>query len=457
MCYCRARPAGMSQEADQVLTEFPSTLSALAEYDCIVAFDPDWSQLSEAQVGAMDRWLAEQAGGLILAAGPVYTPEWTTAIREPRPLRTIKSWYPVSFFRRGARLGRDRLTATSAALLRMTPEGLATRCLQLTDDARASQDAWESFDGVYGCYPVQGLKPGAVVLADCDTSALSSDDPPPYVVSQFYGAGRVLYLGSSELWRLNELDLNYFEALTTRMIRYVSEGRLLRDSNRGLLLVDKDRCLVGDSVQVRAVLRDAQFQPLDLELAEVNVKTPSGGSQRLELMPLRDSTLEGTYIGQLVTQEAGDYQLQIVLSDGTGLEVIQQDVQVRLPDLEMELPQRNDRLLSQLAATSGGRYFANGLQEDTLAQLAEAIPSAIKSRLSLGLPIEHFSSECVAGSWRLLAAVWPVSGWFAVGIGWRNVLDSRRGTHYTGGQCPQGGRPRRRVVHGHVCWQLERP
>ena len=98
-------PAGLSQEADQVLTDLPGTLAELAEYDCIFAFDPDWNQLTEAQVGAVDRWLAEQAGGLIVAAGTVYTPEWTTAIREPRQLRTVKTWYPVSFFRRGARLG----------------------------------------------------------------------------------------------------------------------------------------------------------------------------------------------------------------------------------------------------------------------------------------------------------------------------------------------------------------
>ena len=169
-----------------------------------------------------------------------------------------------------------------------------------------------------------------------------------------------MYLGSSELWRLNEIDLSYFEALTTRMIRYASEGRLLRDSNRGLLLVDKDRCLVGDSVQVRAVLRNAQFQPLEMEKAEVNVKTPSGGSQRLTLMPLRDSASGGTYVGQFVTQEAGDYQLQVVLTDGTGLEVIQQDVQVRLPDLEMESPQRNDRGLATTGSHQRRSVFCGG-------------------------------------------------------------------------------------------------
>ncbi len=36
---------GMSQDADRLLDEFPATAEALFEYDAIICFDPDWTQV----------------------------------------------------------------------------------------------------------------------------------------------------------------------------------------------------------------------------------------------------------------------------------------------------------------------------------------------------------------------------------------------------------------------------
>ncbi|MBL9125462.1 MAG: VWA domain-containing protein, partial [Planctomycetaceae bacterium] len=53
----------VSQEANEVLAEFPATREALDKYDVIVAFDPDWKQLSNVEVDNLERWVGEQAGG----------------------------------------------------------------------------------------------------------------------------------------------------------------------------------------------------------------------------------------------------------------------------------------------------------------------------------------------------------------------------------------------------------
>ncbi len=83
---------GMSQEANQLLTEFPSTPEALFEYDVIVAFDPDWDQFNAAQIELLDRWVAEQAGGLIYVAGPVFTPRLVASRNEQKA--TVRSLLP---------------------------------------------------------------------------------------------------------------------------------------------------------------------------------------------------------------------------------------------------------------------------------------------------------------------------------------------------------------------------
>jgi hypothetical protein len=76
---------GISQEAHEILYKFPETEEELFEYDAIVAFDPDWEQLSAEQVMLLERWVAEKAGGLVIVTGPVFTPQWSSRRRgDPR-------------------------------------------------------------------------------------------------------------------------------------------------------------------------------------------------------------------------------------------------------------------------------------------------------------------------------------------------------------------------------------
>ena len=44
----------------------------LSEYDCIVAFDPDWQQLTDDQIKMLKQW-ADKGGGFVYVAGPINT------------------------------------------------------------------------------------------------------------------------------------------------------------------------------------------------------------------------------------------------------------------------------------------------------------------------------------------------------------------------------------------------
>src|SRR5262249_23681565 len=144
-----------------------------------------------------------------------------------------------------------------------TRDGLDSEFLWLADTATESEQLWSSFEGVYGYYAVKDPKPGARVYArfsDPDTEI--DGQLPIYMAGQFFGAGRVFFQASGEMWRLRAVDDSATETFYTKLIRWVSQGRLLRDSSHGVLLVDKDRCLMGDHIDVRAMLKDAQRQPL---------------------------------------------------------------------------------------------------------------------------------------------------------------------------------------------------
>ena len=197
-----ARP-GISQEANKLLFSFPATAAELFEYDAIVAFDPDWLALTAAQVQLLERWVAEQAGGLIIVAATVQTPQWVSS--QPGDERTdlIKGLYPVAFYgRSSATLGAGRFAAETAWPLEFTRDGQEAEFLWLEDDSLLNEQAWASFGGVYGYFPVKGPKPGASVYARfSDPNSAIDGQLPVYLAGQFYGAGRVFFQASGEMWR----------------------------------------------------------------------------------------------------------------------------------------------------------------------------------------------------------------------------------------------------------------
>lgn len=360
---------GVSQESDELLFEFPTLPDELFDYDCIVAFDPDWQDLDEIQVQLLDRWVAEKAGGLVVVAGPVFTPEWSR-LRRGRDSRidTIKSLYPVVFYNQGGvTLTLGRFGGEAAWPIDFTREGENSEFLWLDDDQISSEQIWAAFDGVYGYYKAKDPKPGAKVFARFSDPETSIDNELPlYMAGHFYGAGRVFFQASGEMWRLRAIGETYFEQYYTKLIRWVSQGRLLRDSSRGVLLVDKDRCLMGEHVMVQAILTDSQHQPLVDPEVTASLVLPDGQRKSLLLQQITDGTREGMYSAQFHALLQGDYRVELEIPETAGQEILTREVRVRIPALEIENPRRNDPLLLEVAQLSSGEYFI-GIESVTVA------------------------------------------------------------------------------------------
>lgn len=349
--------SGMSQDADQLLTEFPSDPNDLFEYDVIAMFDPDWTALSLSQLELLERWVAQQAGGLILVAGPVYHSKWTRLRTDPR-LTKIAGLFPVNFSTRGVVVASGRQGGEAAWPLEFTQEARRAEFLWVAGDAARSESIWQGFSGVYDFVDTKDAKPGSKVYAFfSDPTTQTAGSLPIYLASQFYGAGRTFFQASGEMWRLRGEGDQYFQSYFTKLARWVSEGRLLRDSTRGVLLLDTATAMVGDSISVRAVLSDEQFEPLNVPQVNANLLTPDGRIQELRLMPLQGEARPGTYGGQFVVREAGDYEVRLTLGDALNEQLLQQGLRVRLPTLELERPRRNDELLERLASMTSGQYF----------------------------------------------------------------------------------------------------
>ena len=357
--WLQSAEAGADQESDMLLQSFPYTLEEVNDYDCIVAIDPDWRLMNADQMKMLESWVAGQAGGLITIAGPVNTPQWTRQPRGDDSIDIIRKLYPVSFYSQGSSvLKLGRFGGSSAFPLEFSRQGRSAEYLWIGDSAGESQETWAKFEGVFGYYAVNDAKSGAEILANfADPETAIDDQLPIYLASQFYGAGRVFFQASGEMWRVRRLDVDYFEQYYTKLIRWASQGRLSRDSTQGVLLTDRERCWMGDTIAVQAILKNAQDGPLDYPQVEASLVTPDNLTQSVVLRSNPNAASPGSFSGNFVAGSEGEYRINLPIPESPNLDVLTTTVVATIPDLEKEKPQRNDAVLSKIAKNTGGMYF----------------------------------------------------------------------------------------------------
>jgi hypothetical protein len=380
-------PAGEAA-ARPMLGAFPETDEALAEYDAVVAFDWDWRTLDEAAQGRLERWVAHESGGVVLVAGGIFMESWL-ADRRPGPVRGL---FPIDL-RRTALGEPGAAEAATPRPLRLSHEGLEAEFLRLSTDPAASAAAWESFPGFFAGFASGPPKPGATVYARLDAGdPATAVEPPVAMAGQFYGSGTVFYVGSGELWRLRAVDAGLHERLVAQIVRHVAQGRLLRGSRRGRLVVDRDRVAVGTTVAVRLVLpetgRDAATAPAATAVG------PDGATVPVPLAaePGRPDVLGGRF----VAAREGAWEIRVGLPEPDADEPLVRRVHAQLPDLETARPRLDRGLLEEVAATTGGgaRFLADAAWTPEAArELAAAIPDRTRREYVSGAPDSRFKQR----------------------------------------------------------------
>ncbi len=352
--------SGMSQEATNILGDFPASRQDMADYDCLVAFDPDWKALNPEQVKTLFDWVDQDHGGMIVVAGPVNAGRASEGWVQDPDMAMIRRLYPVEFNQGVDTRSNVTYGSEEPWPLEFTREGLQAAYLWLGDSAIASQATWSQFTGVYSFCPVRDKKAGATVLARFGDSRMAEGgEQPIYMAVHRYSASPVLYLGSAETWRLRRVDPALFDQLWTKCIRFVAQEHLRRQSSRGSLSIDRDRYNVGTAVEVRAQLKNSRLQPLTAPSVTLYV-TRDGIDRQAVPMPA-DPSRVGRFVVELPVLRPGEYRLEVIVPESAD-ERVHQSFRGVVPRLEEENPQRNVALLREIAEKSGepqrrGEYY----------------------------------------------------------------------------------------------------
>lgn len=366
------------KEGSHPIESIPRSPEEWARFDVVVLGDFRSELLTSEQMAQLREHVALRGGGLLWIGGPGATPHsWhATPLADLLPFRTTSA----------------ALTPHPEAVT-LTPTATADRLglLQLGEPPEGTwpphlSDPRVPWARLQWCQRIdaESLKPTTEVLAwATPVSAWAPDEvseaATPCVMSMRYGAGRVLYVATDEIWRWRYAR---GEALPERfwlpLLRLQGRESLAQGGAAAVVTVEPRRSSVGQPVRV-------EVRILDQSLAEAD---PRSIAVRLELLGERDEFAPPTEL-TLVAEasgagsrsrvrsfattwtptQSGRYRVRVVEPLLASLD-LSAGFEVSLADDELRNAQTDHDLLETLAEHSGGRALA----PTSLAQLPTLLP-----------------------------------------------------------------------------------
>ncbi len=363
----------------------------LNEYDLIVAFDPDWTEITQQQADDLKTWVQRQGGGLIYVADRINTYQLARVEQGSRldPILEILPVVPEDIIavkiqaiaRTPRRLYLSPPQEQGAELLKLY-EPPARPQSEWTDEEKRRAEklakdpvaGWEMFftdrdqyakvddykvelfphRGFYSCYPVKEVKPGNPVLAEfADVDAAGNRVNRPWLVTTNpTAAWRTCFLGSGEMYRMYAFDpgglgKEFYERFWAKLMKYMAAKRNVKAS-RGRVLISKEY-ISGYPIRLQAQVLNTNAKPYGPTEKDIKfriVQTGPGGEKK-EFGPFEmtakqsASGFDGYYQGQVLADPKVlppgdfDYTAMVDVPDSAG-ETLQGKFRIVPSDVEMD-------------------------------------------------------------------------------------------------------------------------
>ena len=344
------------QDGDTEIATLPRSPEEWAEYDAVILGDLNPGVLTDTQIDQLRLYVAERGGGLIWIAGESFTPRswWNTPLASLLPfVRTGSAVEPV---------GRP---------VQVTPTSEAARLgvMRLDDQSESGwpeelSDPTVAWSPLYWAQRIEGrmLKPTAQVLAS--SGAIGEGPSWPLVTTMRYGAGRVVYVATDEIWRwrYGRGEVLY-ERLWLQIMRLLGRERLVAGDAGYALQASGTDIPVGEPVAVTLLIQDQSLLDAAPESVRVRAEATEPGvgiTARTELDLALDSNRPGRYTGVWTPPAAGDWELSVADPSLRAAGDAALTLTARLPGYELADPRPDHELLSALADLTGGRVFSPG-------------------------------------------------------------------------------------------------
>lgn len=360
----RANPqAAPALSAGNLLTD-----ERLREFEVVILGDMEAKLLTTAEYEALVRWVESPAPAgrrralLVLGGYHSFGPAGLRATPLAQAL-------PVTFAQEGP------LQSEQPFVLQPTEAGRQHPIFQILEDRVQNAAMWAAAPPLAGCPLIEGIKPGAEVLA-VNPHVEISGRPAPIVVVQRYGEGRVMVLAADTTWRWSFLPRvagqgdTLFARFWSQAIRWLA-GRQMQ-TERPPLVVSTDRPDYGlgtpaviriavDPDAVRALAASAAAaggQPAAAADASEVVCEVLDADGQPHNVPVRATPADPNVLqGSFTASRAGRYRvLASVVVQGKTASNQAAEFLVHGSELELADTGTNRELLRSLARLTGGQY-----------------------------------------------------------------------------------------------------
>jgi hypothetical protein len=374
------------------IKEFPAKIEDLAKFDVIfigdIGIGPD--QLTKEQCTLIRGLVENQASGVVFLPGSQGN-QFTLLDSD------LSDLMPVI-------LDDTHKTGMGESLpspLNLTTEGRASLLTMLGNNEEENPEIWRRLPGFYWHAPVIKAKGGTEVLA-VHGNRRGKFGPVPLLVTKAAGSGKVLFMGIDSAWRWRRgVEDLYHYRFWGQVARWMSYQRNMASGQRVRLFFNPERPEPGATVTLNANAFDPNGAPLKEGIVAVDVTSPSGRTQRIELQ--KNDSAWGSFSGRFKVDLPGAWKL---VASATGAEDEPVETTVLAQGLEIEKigqPARPE-VLEEMAKVSKGR----AIQPAQLADLIKEISALPEPR-----PLENRIP--LWSHWGTIAALVALLGIFWIG------------------------------------------
>jgi len=394
------RRTGTVQDIDpkRMLSKFPDKLDAqiedkdeklydLAEYDVMICFDPDWTQLDDKQLKSIEKWV-DQGSGLIAIGGGINTLQLARPGAQKDKLKPILDLYPVIL--KDVRI--EDLDRNTDKPWPLSFEGASPEMefLKLAEDTAAGPvpflSDWQEFfyggnkersqveNGIFNYYPVEHAKAGALVVARFTDplARLKDGSLQPYLVISDPASGRrVVWLGSGEMWNLRRHSEAFHERFWTKLARYAASQSQGKTNKRITPIIGRN-FKANKPFDIEAKIDGKGGEPLGKNAKPplITLEVPAGAAEETpkEMKPKPQS--QGWFSAKLQLRTAGDYKWKLKVPETN--DTAEGSFHVDEPNPELDNTRPDFDQLYHLASEA----------DDVLARVEEADRLTLIKRLS---------------------------------------------------------------------------
>ncbi|MFK8079317.1 MAG: hypothetical protein AB8B97_03455 [Granulosicoccus sp.] len=282
------------RDANELADGFPVSRDALFSYDAIIIGSLEAAELSTDQQVLLRDFVSVRGGSLLMLAGRHGLADggWGRSV--------VAAALPVIL---DARLSAETFARERRQVL-PTVSGYRTNWLALAETPASNTEAWQGLPELADWQAVGKVKPGAVVLLEHVELDSSMARAEPLLVSQRYGKGQSLVLGTSGTWRW-QMGLEFadqrHEMFWRQLATMLVDGVVPRINVTASRPVYRD----SDSAMVSVDVFAANYEPLRQASLPVRLTLPDGSSKSLAFQS--DPQKPGRYLGVVDTTLDGPY------------------------------------------------------------------------------------------------------------------------------------------------------